>query len=219
MSDQEKAGPTIKRVCHGCKHYKQEKYNVQGDIGYDAWCLHDKWGHKPKPIPDVDTEAITPDWCPSLNGFASMRPECPKCGDDLEFLLNGVVHCPQCNRADQPELTVDSFMPPAAEAERILRNEVGKDCIWEEGRNLSNASMEDVLRAMLKYAEQERRKAYADGVDFGTKAEYDRLQSEALKREEVAFNAARLDRRDPNVWKSPLYPTFQDYLKTKKDGE
>lgn len=58
MSDDE--GPTASYSCHGCKHYRQSRYVVQGDSGYDKWCA---FGGVSR---DMDEFGGTPDWCPLM---------------------------------------------------------------------------------------------------------------------------------------------------------
>lgn len=54
-----KEGPHVERSCRGCHWHKSERYQVQGDSGYDHYCTHG--GAK------RDTGSFTgktPDWCP-----------------------------------------------------------------------------------------------------------------------------------------------------------
>ena len=58
MSNQEGPAVSINYSCYGCKHVKSERFDVQGDSGYDKTCL----------LTGKDTGESyswkTPDWCP-----------------------------------------------------------------------------------------------------------------------------------------------------------
>ncbi len=61
-------GPTTVRFCYPCRHYVQERFQVQGDVGYDKYCCHPINGER-KHMGSYG-EARTPDWCPVLSPIA-----------------------------------------------------------------------------------------------------------------------------------------------------
>lgn len=59
---EQREGPYVKRLCIGCRHYDQEPFSIQGDTGYDKFCIHPDVERKSLSSPYF--EAQTPDWCP-----------------------------------------------------------------------------------------------------------------------------------------------------------
>jgi hypothetical protein len=55
-------GPKIKHHCMGCECHEQERYQCQGDSGFDHYCKHPDFPER-KSIGD---SYITPEWCPVL---------------------------------------------------------------------------------------------------------------------------------------------------------
>lgn len=139
--------------------------------------------------------------------------------------------------ADQPELTAEGVT----------------NWLMEQTETDPDFSEQDLTAKITALVEQERRKVHdqyrpapelkpgewvegstiwandSDGQPQPLRSVYDEKyipESEALKREEAAFNAGRSKRLDWDLMMQPghegkrfLHPTFQDYLKTKKDGE
>jgi hypothetical protein len=74
----EREGPVAGKLsCHGCRHYCQERYSVQGDSGYDKSCAYFS------PARDMDEYGGTPDWCPFRDprltaSNAALRAECER---------------------------------------------------------------------------------------------------------------------------------------------
>lgn len=55
------SGPLISAMCTTCFHVRAQRYDVQGDHGYDVSCAH------PAGARDIgDTRWETPEWCPLL---------------------------------------------------------------------------------------------------------------------------------------------------------
>lgn len=107
-----KEGPHIERSCRGCHWHKSERYQVQGDSGYDHYCTHG--GMK------RDTGSFTgktPEWCP----FTQSSPEPPAVnGVKLDRLrYEGVEYVPwdkfveQVQKLQTENKSLRASQPPA----------------------------------------------------------------------------------------------------------
>jgi hypothetical protein len=57
-----RVGPAITMSCNGCTHYRQSRYQCQGDSGYDKSCHYPSF----KNGRAMDEYGGTPNWCPVL---------------------------------------------------------------------------------------------------------------------------------------------------------